>query len=123
MKTLELKGQKSIRALNAYCALVLGLKMLPAYMAEDYEPFLERIQAMPPEDQKKIFKEAALFVELQKEEVEALLSFVADPNGVPYSAENVKTLGPAQILDGIVAVCMEIAKIKIDFVSDTEKKN
>lgn len=123
MKVLELKGFRSLRALNAFNTLMLGLKMLPAYMGESYEDFLNRIQNMNSDDQKKMIKEAALFVELQKEEVEALICFAADINGVPYTAENLKSLKPDQILEVIVAVCAEISKIKIDFLSPDEKKN
>lgn len=123
MKVLELKGYKSLRALNAFNTLMLGLKMLPAYMGEDYEPFLDRIHKMTPEDQKKMIREAAMFVELQKEEVEAIICFCADKNGVPYTSENLKSLGPNQLIDIIVNVCFEIAQIKIDFVTDAEKKN
>lgn len=123
IKVLELKGIKSVRALNAFNALVLGIKMLPAYMGESYEDFLARVHEMPPVDQKKIIKEAALFVELQKEEIEALVCFAADKNGVPYTAENIKNLGPDQLIEIIVEVCAAIANFKIDFVSDREKKN
>ena len=122
-KPLEIKGYKSLRALNAFHSLMLGLKMLPAYMGETYEEFFGRIQEMPEADQKKLIREAALFVNLEKEEIEALVYFCADPNGVPYSPENLKNLGPDQLVEIIVAVCGEIAKIKIDFVSDNEKKN
>lgn len=123
IKVLELKGYKSLRALNAFNALMLGLKMLPQYMGEDYEPFLNRIQQMPPDDQRKMIEQAAKFVELQKEEVEALVCFCADKNGIPYSSENMKNLKPDQLIEIIVAVCFEIAQIKIDFVTSSEKKN
>jgi hypothetical protein len=122
VRVLELKGYKSLRALNAFHALMLGLKMLPAYMGESYEDFFARVQAMPHEDQVKMIREAALFVELQEEEMKALVCFCADKNGVPYSAENLKNLGPGDLIEVIVAVCSEIAKIKIDFVTDREKK-
>ncbi len=123
MKVLELKGYKSLRALNAFNALMLGLKMLPAYMGEGYETFLNSINLMPPDDQKKMIREAALFVELQKEEVEAIICFAADKNGVPFGPENLKSLKPNELIDIIVLVCFEIAQIKIDFISETEKKN
>jgi hypothetical protein len=122
MKVLELKGFKSLRALNTFSTLVLGLKMLPAYMKESYEEFLERLQAMPEADQRKMLLEAAQFVSLEKDEVEAVLSFCTDPNGVPFSSENIKQLGPDQLVEAIVSVCMEIVKIKIDLVDDLEKK-
>ncbi len=123
MKVIELKGFKSLRALNAFNALVLGLKMLPAYMSESYEEFLARVHAMPAGDQEKLLREAVLFVELRKEEVEAMVCFCLDPNEVPYSAENLKNLDPKQLVDIIVAVCMKIAEIKIDIITESEKKN
>lgn len=123
MRVLELKGYKSLKALNAFHVLMLGLKMLPSYMGESYEDFFSRVNEMPESDQEKLIREAAHFVELQKEEVEALISFVADANGVPYTAENLKNLGPKDLIDMITAVCAAIAKIRIDFVSEDEKKN
>lgn len=122
MKVLELRGFKSLRALNAFHTLMLGLKMLPAYMSESYEDFFGRVSEMPAADQEKLIREAALFVELQKEEVEAILAFCADPNGVPYGPENLKSMGPEQIFESIVAVCVEISKIKVDLISEREKK-
>ena len=123
MKTLELKGFKSLKALNVFHSLMLGLKMLPHYRNESYEEFFARVQEMPPLDQEKMIREAALFVNLERDEVEALTAFVADPNGVAYGPENLKSMTPDQIFEMIVAVCLEVAKIKIDFVTETEKKN
>lgn len=122
-KVSELKGYKSLRALNAFSALMLGLKMLPAYMEEDYQPFLDRIQAMPPADQKKMIREAAMFVQLEKDEVDSLIAFCSDKNGVAYDDTNMHNLGPDELVEVIVAVCSEVAKIKINFVSEDEKKN
>jgi hypothetical protein len=123
VKVLELKGYKSLKALNAFHTLMLGLKMLPSYCGESYEEFFARVDEMPEEDQAKLIKEAALFVELQKDEVEALAAFACDPNGIPYATESLKSLGPDKIVEIIVSVCLEIAKIKINFVSESEKKN
>lgn len=123
IKVKPIKGFKSLRALNAFNILVLGLKMLPAYMKESYEDFLARLHEMPEADQRKMLKEAAMFVELQPDELEALVYYATDKNGVPYSAENQKNLGPDEIVEIIVAVCLEISKIRIDIVSEKEKKN
>lgn len=119
----ELRGYKSLRALNAFHTLLLGLKMLPSYLGEQYEDFYSRIAEMPLSGQEKMLREAVMFVELQADEVEALVCFCKDPNGVPYTAENIKGLDPKQLFECIVAVCKEIAKIKIDFVTEAEKKN
>lgn len=123
MKVLELKGYKSLRALNAFHALMLGLKMLPSYHHYTYEDFFLVIQNMSEKEQENMIREAANFVELQKEEVEALISFSADANGVPYGPENLANLNPKEILEIIVAVCFKISQIKIDLVTKEEKKN
>lgn len=122
MKILELKGLKSLRALNAFSSLLLGVKMLPVYSTLSYEDFLNAVQLMPEDDQRNVLKKAAEFVELAKDEIEALASFACDPNGVPYQSSNLKSLGPDELVKIIVEVCLEIAKIKIDLVSESEKK-
>lgn len=123
MRVLELRGLKSLRALHAFHTLMLGLKMLPAYITESYEDFYGRVAEMDAASQEKLIREAALFVPLQRDEVEGLLSFCADPNGVPYTIENAKNLGPKELHEAIVAVAKEVAKIKIDMIGEAEKKN
>jgi hypothetical protein len=70
MKVAELKGYKAWRAFGVFHKLMLGLKMLPAYMGESYEEFFERVSIMPAADQEKLIREAALFVDLEQDEVE-----------------------------------------------------
>lgn len=123
MEVAKLEGYKSLRALNAFHTLMLGLKMLPAYGAIPYEEFYKTMSEMPDEDKKKLITEAALLVNLEKEEVEAMVCFCKDKNGVPYSAENMKSLSPAELVEVIVSVAFEITKFKIDFVTGSEKKN
>lgn len=122
VRVSELRGFKSLRALNGFHALCLGLKMLPAYMGESYEEFFNRLSKMEAASQEILLREAALFVELDRAEVEAMIGFCLDPNGVPISSENLKNLAPGDLIDCIVAVCMQIAAMKIDLVSDDEKK-
>lgn len=122
IKVRELKGIKSLNAMNAFSALLLGLKMLPAYAGVPYEEFYEAMQKLTPAEQEKLLREAAMFVKLEKDEVESIASFAEDPNGVPYSPENIGNLGPAEMIDVIVAVCMEFAKIRVVLVTDSQKK-
>jgi hypothetical protein len=122
VKLLPLQGYKSLKALNAFHTLLLGLKMLPAHMATDYETFYEAFNTKTEAEQETLLREAAAFVQLTPEEVEALLSFATDANGVPYGPVNIKTLGPKAIFEVIIAVCMEIGRIKIDLISGDEKK-
>lgn len=123
MKVLPLRGLNSMRALNAFYALMLGLKMLPMYMEEELEPFMARIQAMSEKDQEKMIREAALLVPPDHDELRALLRFCTDANGVEFSDQNINNLNPGEIHECIVAVCKEIAKIKIDMIGESEKKN
>lgn len=120
---LPLTGVRSVHALNAFNALMLGLKMLPAYMGESYEDFMDRVEAMEDADRIRMIRQAAQFVRLEKDELESLLCFYPDPNGVPYSAENLKGLGPADLVEGVVAVCAAIGRIKLTLITEAEKKN
>ncbi len=122
MKLLPLQGYKSLRALNAFHTLLLGLKMLPAYALEDYQTFFASFKDKDEMEKERCLREAASFVQLSPEEVTALIAFATDKNGIPYSAVNEANLGPAEIFEIIVAVCMEIGRIKIDLVSADEKK-
>lgn len=122
VKVAPLKGYKSLKALQAFHTLMLGLKMLPMYMDTSYEDFYAAVEKRPLDEQEKLIKEAALFVHLEEDEIKSMMTFAADKNGVPYSSENLKNLSPDEVINIIVAVCLEISKIKIDFVSDSEKK-
>lgn len=109
--------------MNAFHALLLGLKMLPAYMAKDYVEFFEEFGDRTEEEKEMLLREAVSFVELSEDEVKALLSFTTDANGIPYSSANVKNLEAGEIFERIVAVCMEIGRIEINLVSNEEKKS
>ena len=122
MKVLELKGYNSYKALMVFHTLMLGLKMLPEYLGETYESFFTRISSLSLDEQQTFIRQAALFVKLDPDEIESLICFTCDKNGIPYGPANLKNLTPDQIHDIIVAVCMEVVQIKINFVSEVEKK-
>ena len=117
-----MKGPKALKALNAYCALLWGLKMVPQYRSISFEDFFGMIADMPLDKRKTVMKEAAMIVELQDDEVSSMACFVKDSNGVPYGAENIHNLKATELVDIIVAVCMEISSWEIDLVSESEKK-
>lgn len=121
-KVLPLKGYKALRALNGFHALLLGLKMLPAYAEVPYETFYASFQDKTEDEKETLIREAAVFVELDRDEVEALIGFCTDKNGVPFSPMNIGNLALDELHEVIVAVCMEIGRIKIDLVTDAEKK-
>lgn len=123
-KCLPLVGVKSLRALNAFSALLLGMKMLPAYGHLTFEEWLALVEAMEPEDQLKVFTHGAKIVALDPEEVKSLVCFCTDKNGIQYTEANLKTLGPSDLVEVIVTVCMEVVRnIHIDLVTKEEKKN
>lgn len=123
MKVLPLVGYRSLQALHAFNALLLGLKMLPAYITLSYEEYFASFQNKSDAEKETLVREAAAFVQLQPDEVEALASFVEDKNGVPYGSANIKNLGPVELHEIIVAVSMEIGRLPIRLVTETEKKN
>lgn len=123
VNTLPLVGYKALKALNAFSALLLGLKMLPAYAEIPYEEFYESFGDKSESDKETLLREAVAFVELEQSEVEALVSFATDPNGCEYSAVNLRSLELKDLHEIIVAVCMKIGEIKVDLVSEAEKKN
>lgn len=122
MKVLELKDLKSLRAFNVYHTLMLGLKMLPMYQESFYEDFLAAAEAATEEEQEKLIRQAIQFVPLDKEDLSTTISFTTDVNGIPIGPENAKNLTLPDIYERIVAVMLVISKMKIDFVSEREKK-
>lgn len=122
-KVLPIQGYKSLRVLNGFNALLLGLKMLPAYASLPYEEFYMAFEELEDAGKESLIREAVMFVKLEEEEVEAMISFCSDPNGVPYSKANVRNLKPDELHACIVSVCLELSRFKIDIVSESEKKN
>jgi len=122
IKVLPLVGFKSIRVLNAFHTLLLGLKMLPIYLDQDYVTFFDSFKDKSDTEKEDALRQAAAFVPLNSEELDAIISFTTDSNGIPYSSANRSQLKPDELFSIIVAVCMEIGRIKIDLISENEKK-
>jgi hypothetical protein len=122
MEVSPLIGTRSLTAMRAFHTLMLGMKMLPMNSNKGYEDFFDEFQDLEESEQEKFIRQAALFVELGKDEVEALASFCKDKNGISYQPANIKNLSPDQLIDIIVAVCMKIGQIRITSVTDAEKK-
>lgn len=123
IKTLPLKGYKALKALNGFHALLFGLKMLPSYLAISYETFYASFKTKTPSEKETYLREAVAFVSLNQEEVEAIVTFATDKNGISYQSANVINLPLDELYEITVAVCMEIGRINIDIVSQDEKKN
>jgi hypothetical protein len=124
MNVRPLRGIPAFHAFQAYQKVMLGLKMLPAYAAEGFEEFYSRVEKMPLSDQETLIREAlALGMKLDPEEIMDLLQFVEDPNGVAYGPAQIKSLDVNGLHEALTCVCLELAKVKINLVSEREKKN
>lgn len=120
---IDLVGYESVRALNVYGALLIGGKNIPGYLDMPFEQYFETIRTMPAAQQENFFRICVAVVPLEREEVEAITCFCLDDNGVPFTRMQLKSMPLKDVFDIIVSVCLEVAKFKIDFVSETEKKN
>lgn len=123
IKVLPLKGIDTYWALQSYIKLLFGLKMLPMYMGKTLEEFFDGIEKMPVEDRQKIVRQAVLMVTLDRDELNSLIKFAADKNGVRFSHENTAHLQPSEIMEIVHAVTQAIAALEPSFLSPSEKKN
>lgn len=124
MNLLPLKNIESFYATQAAHGLLLGLKMLPSYMGMSYEDFYASMDKMNDNDQETLIREAAVFVKLEKDELLSICQFATDPNGIPYTEVNLKSLDPQEIHEIVVAVVHQIFREhKIKLLSEKEKKN
>lgn len=123
VKVLPLKGPDTYWALQSYIKLLFGLKMLPVYASLSIEEFFDKIEKMPVEDRRKVVREAVLMVTLDRDELNSLMKFAADKNGVPFTHENTKSLEPNEVMNIVHAVTQAIAALEPNFLSVSEKKN
>jgi hypothetical protein len=125
MQVLPIKGLKSWDALKGLSALLLGyycLAMPGKNEYESFDQFFESFAWISDEEKEKIIRTAILFVKIEHWEVEALTSFVTDKNGIPYSSASLKNMSLKDLIEIVVAVCLEMGKIQISILSEDEKK-
>jgi len=123
VKTLPLVGYKSLRALNAFHMIMMGLKMIPIYAFMKYEDFFGMFEEKTLEEKELFLREGLAMIELQEDEIDALIGFCLDSNGVPYGKANIKNLKLKDIYECCLSVMIEISKIEISFITESEKKN
>jgi len=123
VKIREFKGYEGFRAMQTFCKLVLGLKMIPQYSSFEYLDFLSVIHEMTENDTRLVLREAILLVDLTEDECLSLCVFGSDINGVPYGKVNIKNLTIADSVNVMIEVCLKLSEIKIDALTDDQKKN
>ena len=118
-----LKGLKSVWALNAFHTLVWGLAAQQAVLGQDIETTTAKFEALPLDKKEQQIRHALQIVNLTAEDMLNLLEFAKDQNGIPYSQKKLEDLPPQELMDAMLAVCMELAKIKPQICPEELKKN
>lgn len=124
LKVLPLTGLKALRAFNVFYSLMLGYRMHPKNVLMSDIDFLKHFSNLSEEEKARELIEAVKFVPLEESEVNELICFCCDSNGVPLSALNTKEMTPDMIADIIVSVSLEFSKTKLFTIGAEElKKN
>lgn len=111
----ELKGIKSVRVMQITSTLMLGLLMLPINMNKTFDNFYSEILEYDESDQRTILEDAVRFVELKDDELSAIMGFCKDANGIQIDKSNINNYNPAEIMDMVVEVCLQVFKIDVFF--------
>ena len=125
MKIRPILGYNCYRAYQVYRDIILASYIFwnanKVYLSdngdkpESYKDFLMRFEKSTDEEKRDIIKLGADTFNLSLEEVCFLVGLVEDANGVPYSKANINNLQPQEIIDIIIAVCLEISKVTVFF--------
>ena len=113
----NIKGIKGLYAFKALQTLLLSYFLLPEFKIqnEKYDDFLRRFSEMDDGEKKEVLNKALYFAGIEPAEIEALICFASDSNGVPYCKNNINNLSVEQLFNLIIDVCLEVSKIKVFF--------
>ncbi len=124
---MEIKELKDFEALDVYSLfwrLAIAVHEHPRYRDVPWEKFYAQVQDEFTDDQKKILIiESIMIGALTREELESCVSFTKDKNGVTYNRSNIKNLNPAELIEIVSEVLLEVSKIRVKLVNESEKKN
>lgn len=113
----EFKGIAGARAYHSAQIFVRSLYYLPMICTErDYYKAVDWFDLLPDEEKRKVLKiaidDGAM---LKEEEIQAILVFAKDQNGISFGKETIQNLTPFEIKDALLEVCLEIFKKKVFF--------
>lgn len=124
MSVKELRGLKSVYAVNALYNLVFGLAAEQAHLGQDFETTFAKFEALDPKGQREQLAHAFKVVNLPVEDMLNLLSFALDANGVPYDEARAQKMKPDELMNAMLEVACKVAQtIKPRSISDNAKKN
>lgn len=113
------KGINGARAYHAALTLHRSLWHIPFAVPKhitDFFQMSEWFDLLEEEEKRKILRLAVHDgAMLEEHEVEALLLFAKDQNGVPIGKETIKSLNPFEIHEAILDVACEIFKTRLFF--------
>lgn len=113
----EIKGIKGLYGFKAMQTLLLSYYLLPEFKKKNqsYQDFLKEFSAMDETQKRDILNKALYFAGIDPKEIEALMCFCKDKNGISYSKANINNLTFEEIFEIIIEVCLEISKLKVFF--------
>lgn len=113
----EIKGIKGLCAFKALHTLLFNYYLLPEFKKdkETYGDFLKRFHKMDDDEKREVLEMSLYFAGIEVKEIETLVSFAEDVNGVHYSKASMNNLDFPQLFEIIIDVCLEVAKIKVFF--------
>lgn len=123
MKIKELKGYPSIRAYAVYQRILLGLLSIPAVLGIAPQDFIDGFEDKPRDERRILLIKACAVMDLSDDEIDSLLYFAVDNNGVALSRINTAALGPKELTEVIVEVCLMASDAKVHSLTKDQKKN
>ena len=122
-KLLPLTGISGVRAFNVFHSVILGLKMVPIELEKGYHAFLDEMNSKTEDEKREYFRTGLNFVPLEESDIEAVIRFCEDANGIPLTKNSVRGMSSVDIINLMVEVFLEIAKLNVNLVTKDEKKN
>lgn len=123
IRVKELRGYESVWALNAYYLLVFGLGSEQAVLGQDYDTTAANFEALPEHKKETQLRHALQIVNLSAADMQNLLFFALDANGIPYAQKKPEQLGPEELVEAMLAVCLAISRITPRTCPTDAKKN
>ncbi|MDR3243820.1 MAG: hypothetical protein LBT79_03630 [Elusimicrobiota bacterium] len=115
MKIKELKGLKSVKALNVYMKLVIGIAMTYFNKEKSFDAFLKNFEGYDLEKKRTLLKLACLIVQLEEDEVEALTRFAVDDDDIAYERPALSNLKTSELVAIMVEVLLKISEVEVFF--------
>lgn len=113
----DFRGINGARAYHAALTLLRSLWHIPfATPHTDFYKMSDWFDELPEDEKRKYLRLAVHDGAMMEEhEIEALLLFAKDQNGVPIVKESIKNLNPFEIHEALLDVACEIFKVRLFF--------